>query len=246
MALHLKACIGTSSSSSIPNGKWVLRLPFHQTSSDIVSRVIGMQGCVFPVTHRFIMVMVAIICEVIGLPPLTPGWYRRFTERHPILVPRQAHITSRVRNIPQYGHDISNHRTGGLVRNNDMSFGNFIAIEVVLDDNVLGSAIVRWVLGHLNARLVVFGNLHDIGVEAMDPEAFLNGQGKSNVLGFTVRQSHCGLFLAAPADGIASNTKDKTRGRFSVLQVARPIGITAAFKGPFFWCETPQVLIPWR
>ncbi|OQR82362.1 hypothetical protein ACHHYP_16173 [Achlya hypogyna] len=67
---------------------------------DIVSWIIGMQQSGMPVTRRFVLVKVGIICSVLGLPPLTEGWYERFLGRHPVLATRHAQVISRARNSP--------------------------------------------------------------------------------------------------------------------------------------------------
>ncbi|RHZ34972.1 hypothetical protein DYB26_012390 [Aphanomyces astaci] len=52
----------------------------------------------YPIKRHDLLVKVAEICNVLGIPELGEGWYKRFLERHPLITQRQAQVISRVRN----------------------------------------------------------------------------------------------------------------------------------------------------
>ena len=79
---------------------------------------------------------------------------------------------------------------------------------MVLDVNVLGAAVVDWVLRHLDTRLIVFtddelrsllvDSHHGLTMHTMNPLALLNQQAECDVFSFTRGQRNTWLLLAAP------------------------------------------------
>ncbi|RHY46136.1 hypothetical protein DYB30_010383 [Aphanomyces astaci] len=57
-----------------------------------------MQTNGYPIKRHDILVKVAEICNVLGIPELGEVWYKCFLERHPLITQRQAQVISRVRN----------------------------------------------------------------------------------------------------------------------------------------------------
>ena len=94
-----------------------------------------------------------------------------------------------------FGGCIDHHRPSAAVLDFDLTALRFIAGVMTLDVDVLGATVVDdGVLGHLDARLVVFEN-HQLGTcstgrsqnlaqQTMHPLAFLDRQTECDVLGF--------------------------------------------------------------
>ncbi|KAJ0400486.1 hypothetical protein ATCC90586_003958 [Pythium insidiosum] len=65
--------------------------------------VVGMQCISIPCEPQDVIAKANAIIAKLDAPPVGTGWYKRFLERHPLLVMRQAQVVSRVRNEVDVG-----------------------------------------------------------------------------------------------------------------------------------------------
>ncbi|KAJ0391781.1 hypothetical protein P43SY_004850 [Pythium insidiosum] len=65
--------------------------------------VVGMQCIGIPCEPQDVIAKANAILAKLDAPPVGTGWYKRFLERHPLLVMRQAQVVSRVRNEVDVG-----------------------------------------------------------------------------------------------------------------------------------------------
>jgi hypothetical protein len=78
------------------------------------------------------------------------------------------------------GHNVSELLTGGTVANVNLPLLYTFTHEVILDVNVLGAAVLYWVLGETNSGLVVLKDdsrsglrIPKVGEETTEPDSFL-------------------------------------------------------------------------
>lgn len=67
---------------------------------DVACWVVAMQRLGYPVDRAEVCAKAHEICNMLGISPVTDGWYARFRGRYPELTPRVAQVVSRARHGP--------------------------------------------------------------------------------------------------------------------------------------------------
>jgi hypothetical protein len=136
------------------------------------------------------------------------------------------------------GHNVSELLAGGTVANVNLLLLYTFTHEVILDVNVLGVAVLYWVLGKTNSGLVVLKDdsrsglrILKVGEETTEPDSFLGSLWKCHVLGLGRRESHCGLLLGLPADRCAIDEEEITTCRTTIFNTTTPVGVRVANQG---------------